>query len=73
MNRRLHGSCQVPIAGFAQERDGTLHLIGLVGDATTGETMRAEMAGAPDASEALGVALAERLLDAGAGRLLHRA
>lgn len=72
MNRRLHGSCQVPIAGFAQERDGALHLIGLVGDAATGETIRAAMAGAPDASEALGVALAERLLDAGAGRLLHR-
>jgi hydroxymethylbilane synthase len=73
MNRRLHGSCQVPIAAYATLRDGELHLAGLVGDARSGETIRGQVSGDPAAPEALGIALAERLLDAGVGVLLTRA
>jgi len=72
MTRRLQGSCQVPIAAFA-ERDGdTLRLSGLVGDASSGELLRHDAEGPADAPIALGIAVAEALLEAGAGRLLDR-
>ena len=68
MNRALHGSCHVPVAAFAQEAGGTLHLQGLVGSADDGRLVRAE--GSGDEPEALGAEVAVRLLDAGAGELL---
>jgi hydroxymethylbilane synthase len=70
MNRRLHGSCQVPIAAYAIERDGALHLSGLVGRASDGAVVRAEASGDAGAVDALGIEVAERLLRAGAGELL---
>ncbi len=71
MNRRLHGSCQVPIAGYAIEHKGRLHLAGWVGDAITGEAVRAQAEGETSDPAALGLLVAEQLLAAGAGRLLH--
>jgi hydroxymethylbilane synthase len=73
MNRRLHGSCQVPIAGYATEADGRLQLCGLVGDAASGEILRAEAQGTAGDVGAVGNAVAERLLALGADRLLQRA
>jgi hydroxymethylbilane synthase len=70
MNRRLHGSCQVPIAGYANLLGDRLHLSGLVGDAGTGESVRALGDGPPHDSQGLGDAVAQRLLAAGAARLL---
>jgi hydroxymethylbilane synthase len=72
MNRRLHGSCQVPIAGFATLADDALHLQGLVGDATNGELVRADAMGIADDPQELGLRVAERLLAAGADALLAR-
>ncbi len=70
MNRQLHGSCQVPIAGYAR-LDGTrLHLAGLVGDAATGRLVRAESDGSAADAEAIGIEVARRLIAAGAGPLL---
>ena len=69
MNRTLHGSCQVPIGGFAVEHEGTLRLLGLVGDAG-GRIVRAEDHGSD--GEALGRRVAEKLLAAGAAELLGR-
>ena len=71
MTRRLQGSCQVPIAAFAERNGDQLHLTGLVGDATTGELMRQTASGPIDAPIALGIAVAEALLEDGAGRLLN--
>ena len=71
MTRRLQGSCQVPIAAFAERNGDQLHLTGLVGDATTGELMRQTDSGPIDAPIALGIAVAEALLEDGAGRLLN--
>jgi hydroxymethylbilane synthase len=70
MNRRLHGSCQVPIAAHAIEHRGVLHLSGLVGDAANGELVRAEARGRREAPEALGNEVAALLVAAGAERLL---
>lgn len=71
MNLALHGSCQVPIAGFATLEGGTLHLRGLVGDANSGEILRAEASGAANHPEALGNVVADQLRALGADRLLH--
>jgi hydroxymethylbilane synthase len=69
MNRRLHGSCQVPIGGFAVEHDGRLRLLGLVG-AVDGRIVRADGEAAAGDGEALGNAVAQALLAAGAAELL---
>lgn len=71
MNRALHGSCQVPIAGFATLDGNALRLRALVGDAASGEIVRAESQGAASDPEALGVSVAESLRALGAERLLH--
>ncbi len=69
MNRALHGSCQVPVAAFAHERDdGALHLTGLVGSAVDGRAVRAEATGHD--ADALGREVARELLDLGAGAFI---
>ncbi len=71
MNRRLHGNCSVPIAGYCREIDSGLELTGLVGDAVSGRLIRATAQGPLDAPEALGEQVAQLLLDQGAGEMLH--
>ena len=67
---RLEGSCQSPIAGFAELGDDVLRVRGLVGS-PDGKTVYAdELQGAPARAAALGEALASRLLAAGADALL---
>ncbi len=70
MNRALHGSCHVPVAAFAQLREGRLHLQGLVGSVAEGRVLRAQGEGLDGAPEALGGQVAEALLLSGAGALL---
>lgn len=72
MNRTLHGSCQVPVAGYATAHGEQLHLQGLVGDARSGELVRAQGVGAASDPQALGRLIAHDLLNAGAGALLAR-
>ena len=72
MNRRLHGSCSVPIAGYCRETEQGLELSGLVGDVTSGRLLRAQALGDPADPEALGQRVAELLLAQGAGALLGR-
>ena len=75
MNRALHGSCHVPVAGVATQTDGYLHLVGSVGCVSTGRSVRAE-GSVPldmDAADVLGKYVAESLLANGAGELLTTA
>ena len=71
--RRLGGSCQSPIAAFAepgaQER---LTLRGLVAEPDGSRLIRDSIAGSAAQAATLGDALAERVLEAGAGELLER-
>lgn len=69
-NQRLMGGCQVPIAGFAQIHDGQLTLQGRVGSVDGRELLHDQIVGAAVDAEGLGVTLANRLLAAGADRLL---
>ncbi len=72
MNRRLHGSCQVPIAAYCEQHGEQLHLSGLVGDASNGRLVRAEARGPAREPDTLGLRVAERLLELGAEELLTR-
>ena len=67
---RLGGSCQSPIAAFAELADGTIRLRGLVGSPDGATIFAEDITGPERESVALGKALAERLLAAGAGTLL---
>jgi hydroxymethylbilane synthase len=71
LNRRLQGGCEVPIAAYAEHLDEhTLWLRGLVGRPDGSSTLRAEARGPVDAPEALGFAVADELLAAGAADIL---
>ena len=72
MNRRLHGGCQVPIAGHATLHNGYITLRGLVGEPDGSRVLRDEVRGAMAGATALGEALAGRLLYRGADAILAR-
>ena len=70
MNRRLEGGCQVPIGGYAVHTEDGLWLRGLVGSPDGEEMIEADIRGAVEKAEDLGVALAEQLLSYGADKIL---
>lgn len=70
LNGRLHGGCQVPIAGHAILAGERLRLRGLVGTPDGSRILRAEAEGPANEPETLGVAVAEDLLGQGAGEIL---
>lgn len=70
MNRHLQGGCQVPIACYAVHNDQGLWLRGLVGAPDGSQILQDDIHGPADDAEIIGVALAERLLSAGAGAIL---
>ncbi|HUP91506.1 MAG TPA: hydroxymethylbilane synthase [Solimonas sp.] len=81
MNSRLGGACQVPVAGFATQRRDSgfgirdsekLRLTGLVGSPDGTRIVRDELEGPAQGAEDIGIALAERLLAAGAREILAR-
>jgi len=69
---RLGGSCQVPIAGHGEIKDNTFHLTGLVADLHGSPIYKSVLSGAVDASESIGISLAETLLSRGADKILEQ-
>jgi hydroxymethylbilane synthase len=69
---RLHGSCHSPIAAHAAIRGETVTLSAFVGSPDGSEAYRDRIAGPVADAAALGLALAEQMLDAGAASLLER-
>jgi hydroxymethylbilane synthase len=67
---RIGASCQSPIAGHATLDGGRLRLDGLVGSPDGRSIIVDEVSGEARDAAALGAELAERLLAAGAGKLL---
>jgi len=72
MNQRLRGGCQVPIASYAILEGSSIWLRGLVASVDGQQVLRAEMRGDGEQPEAVGVAVAERLLQQGAGQILEQ-
>ncbi|MDN4659846.1 hydroxymethylbilane synthase, partial [Klebsiella pneumoniae] len=70
MNPRLEGGCQVPIGSYAELKDGELWLRALVGAPDGSQLVRGERRGPAEQAEALGISLAEELLDNGAREIL---
>ncbi|MBX2858107.1 MAG: hydroxymethylbilane synthase [Cellvibrionaceae bacterium] len=70
VNRRLEGGCQVPIGCFAMHRGETLWLRALVAEVDGNHIIRDEMTAAAAEGETMGTALADRLLAAGADKIL---
>ncbi len=72
-NRRLEGGCQVPLAAHAVLEGIDLLIHGMVGAVDGSRLLRAEFQGPREHGEMLGIALAEELLEQGAGELLELA
>jgi hydroxymethylbilane synthase len=70
MNRRLHGSCNVPIAAYATLHGGILELEGMVGSAADGKFIRAQAVGKAHDPDGLGRLVAAELMLLGAGPML---
>ncbi len=71
-SHHLGGSCQSPIAAYAELNAGQIELHGLVAEPDGSRLLRDAMTGAANDPESLGVRLADRVLAAGAGALLER-
>jgi hydroxymethylbilane synthase len=69
---RLGGSCQSPIAAYAELDDNEITLRGLVAEPDGSRLLRDSATGRAADATALGRQLAERILAAGAGELLER-
>lgn len=69
--RRLQGGCQVPIAGHATISGEQISMRGLVASLDGSVVFEDDAEGPIGDAEALGIELAERLLDAGADRVLQ--
>ena len=72
LNKHLNGGCQVPIACYAVLEGENLWLRGLVGDPDGGTLLTAQARGPQRDAAALGIQVAEELLDKGAGAILQK-
>jgi hydroxymethylbilane synthase len=70
--KTLQGGCQVPLAAYAQLRQGRLHMQGLVAELDGHRLLRATAQGSPADAEAIGRGLGEELLAQGADQILER-
>jgi hydroxymethylbilane synthase len=69
---RLGGSCQSPIAAYAELDGGRISLSGLVAEPDGSRLLRDSLSGDTGNPASLGRELADRILAAGAGSLLER-
>ena len=70
LNRQLHGSCQVPVAAYAEFVEDRLRLTGWVGEASENTSISAQGTGDAGHPEALGEFVAEKLFARGAAAML---
>lgn len=70
VSRKLGGSCQVPLAAYAELHGDELRIEALVSSVDGNRILRATRAGAASEAERLGLAVAQDLLDKGAGAIL---
>jgi hydroxymethylbilane synthase len=69
---RLEGGCQIPIAGHGKIENDRYKLTGLVAEVDGSRLIKDTASGPIEASERIGIELAERLLDKGADKLLEK-
>ena len=71
VSRRFGGSCEVPLAAYAELEQGRLRLRALVGNAARGAFVATEVSGAPSDGEALATEAVAQLDALGARALLQ--
>ena len=71
MNARLQGGCQVPIGAFAEITGEQLSMRGLVGSIDGTCILQDSVTGYVNDATELGITLAEKLLSAGADKILQ--
>jgi hydroxymethylbilane synthase len=71
-SHHLGGSCESPVAAYAELNAHQIELHGLVAEPDGSRLLRDSMTGTANDPEALGIRLADRVLAAGAGALLER-
>lgn len=71
VNLRLQGGCQVPIGVYSTINNDQILIEALVGQVDGSEIIQNTIEGHVDNAESLGIELAEKLLAAGAGRILE--
>ncbi|MGC2419824.1 MAG: hypothetical protein WA434_18920, partial [Candidatus Acidiferrales bacterium] len=71
--RELQGGCQVPLGAWGRLRKGELHLEAAVFSAEGTEFVRFDEGGSPAEAEAIGIRLAQILIEAGADKILRLA
>lgn len=69
---RLYGGCRLPIAGQADIIGDELHIVGLVADPDGSEIIKAEHRSPVAKENNPGIALAEKLLERGADKILEK-
>lgn len=72
MNLTLEGGCQVPIGSYSLIDGDEIWLRALVGEPDGSKIVRGEIRGKRADAEALGVQLANQLLDDGAKEILEK-
>jgi len=70
MNRAFGGSCHVPVGAYASLYGDQLRLDGVIGSAADGRQLRAGADAHASAAQTLGEAVAQQLLEMGAGAFL---
>jgi len=70
--KTLEGGCQIPIGALGDIENGNLHLKGMVASLDGAQLVSSSMTGSTGAARELGVKLAEKLLDLGAGEILSK-
>ena len=70
VSRRLFGGCQLPVAAHAEIDQENIKVRGMVGREDGSEIIRESVNGCLEEREALGLQLAENLLERGAGEIL---
>jgi len=70
MSRALAGSCTVPLGAYAECRGDQLHMVGFVANIDGSKILREQIRGSASNPEALGQALADKLIARGADRIL---
>ena len=69
-NAYLEGGCQVPIAGYATLHQDQIQIEGRVGSFDGATLLKVKLSGPAEDAQQLGITLAQKLLEQGAGDLL---
>lgn len=69
--KKLEGGCQVPIASYAELVDSKIKITGMVSSLDGKRLLKSTVTGSSENPEAIGVELAEKLLNMGAGEILE--